>query len=252
MSTRQFALRRSSPLTAIAAALAVGSAVVLAAAPPASAGSPRPIAFGTPTGDANCAVTSAPPTIPAESLVCSAPKGYIVLRSMGSAKSITWNKPFSPLGGQPATTLAAGAHWSWDSISCSISWWTITCSNGQSKFTAGKAPPTPNSVPVLGAGGLPAVGFGKTKPGEVYFGGDPTGMFKHLSWSHWGYATATGSGNGYYDPPHKPTAASVPAHVILSASSLGICHGKLAYRELAVTFVYKGHDETGTRMAVCN
>jgi hypothetical protein len=197
-------------------------------------------------------VTSAPPTIPALSLVCSAPKGYIVLQSTGSAKSITWNKPFSPLGGQPATTLKSGAHWSWESVSCSVSWWTITCTNGQSTFTEGKAPATPNSVPVLGAGGVSTVGFGKTKPGEVYFGGDPTGMFKHLSWSRWGYATATGSGSGYYDPPNKQTAASVPAHVILLASSLGVCHGKLAYRELAVTFVYKGHDEIGAKEAVCN
>jgi hypothetical protein len=213
---------------------------------------PHVIAFATPVGDVNCAVTRAPPTIPKASLVCSATKGYIVMAPTGAAKLITWNKPFSPLGGQPATTLKAGTRWSWEGISCTISWWTVTCRNAQSTFSEGSAPATPNSVPVLGSGGVPRVGFGKSEPGEVFFGGDPTGMFKHLSWSHWGYATATGSGDGYYDPPNTSTAGSVPAHVILEASSLGVCHGKLAYRELAVTFVYKGHHEAGTKEAICD
>jgi hypothetical protein len=245
MSARQSVLRLGSLLATLAAALVVASA--------ASAGLPRVVAFATPDGDVNCAVVSAPPTIPSLSLLCTAPGGYIEMRATGSAKSITWNKPFSPLGGQPATTLKSGTSWSWGSVSCSISWWTVSCTNGQGgKFTEGKAPATPNSVPVLGAGGVPAVGFGKTKPSEVYFGGDPTGMFKHLSWSRWGYASATGSGSGYYDPPNVSTAGSVPAHVILLASSLGVCHGKLAYRELAVTFVYKGHDEAGTKKSICN
>jgi hypothetical protein len=244
MSARQSVLRLGSLLATLAAALAVAST--------ASAGLPRVVAFATPDGNVNCGVISVPPTIPTLSLVCSAPRGYIEMRATGTAKSITWNKPFSPLGGQPPTTLKAGASWSWGSVSCSISWWTVKCSNGQGgEFTDGKAPVTPNSVPVLGAGVLPAVGFGKTKPSEVYFGGDPTGMFRHLTWSDWGYASATGSGSGYYDPPNASTAGSVPAHVVLLATSLGVCHGKLAYRELAVTFVYKGHDERGTKEAIC-
>jgi hypothetical protein len=245
MSARQSVLRLGSLLATLAAAFVVAS--------PASAGLPRVVAFATPDANVNCAVVSAPPTIPSLSLLCTAPGGYIELRATGSAKPITWNKPFSPLGGQPATTLKSGTSWSWGSVSCSISWWTVSCTNGQGgKFTEGKAPATPNSVPVLGAGGVPAVGFGKTKPSEVYFGGDPTGLFKHLSWSRWGYASATGSGSGYYDPPNVSTADSVPAHVLLLASSLGVCHGKLAYRELAVTFVYKGHDEAGTRKSICH
>lgn len=251
MRAGQTLLWRAS-LSAAAVAAAVGVVTAFAVAPAASAAMPRVIAFATPVGDVNCGVTAAPPTIPAQSLVCSAPKGYIVMAATGAAKLIAWNKPFSPLGGQPPTTLKAGSRWSWNSISCSISWWTVTCSNGANRFTDGKAPATPNSVPVLGSGGVPRVGFGTSQPGEVYFGGDPTGMFKHLGWSHWGYAEAIGSGDGYYDPPDAPTSASVPARVILTASSLGICHGKLAYRELAVTFVYKGYDEAGTKQAVCD
>jgi hypothetical protein len=228
------------------------TAAALVLAPGAGARLPRVVAFGTPDADVDCAVTSAPPTIPKQSLVCSATKGYIVMQPTGAARLIAWNKPFSPLGGQPATTLKAGTHWSWESINCTISWWTVTCKNAQSTFTEGRAPATPNSVPVLGSGGVPRVGFGKSKPGEVFFGGDPTGMFKHLSWSRWGYASATGNGDGYYDPPNRSTAGSVPARVILEASSLGVCHGKLAYRELAVTFVYKGHHEPGGKQAICN
>jgi hypothetical protein len=255
MRAGQTLLWRGS-LLATAVAGAAAAAVVIAVSafavtPAANAGLPRVIAFATPVGDVNCAVTSAPPTIPAQSLVCTAPKGYIVMGATGAAKLITWNKPFSPLGGQPATTLKAGSRWMWNAINCSISWWTVTCTNGPTKFTEGKAPATPNSVPLLGSGGAPRVGFGTSQPAEVSFGGDPTGMFKHIGWSHWGYATAIGSGDGYYDPPNAPTSASVPTRVILTASSLGVCHGKLAYRELAVTFVYKGHDEPGSKQVVC-
>lgn len=252
MRALQRALRRGSLLvTLVSAATAVTTLVIV---PAANAGLPQVSAFATPTGDANCGVISAPPTIPQLSLVCAGGKGYVVMQNTGAAKTITWNKPFSPLGGQPATSLKVGTHWSWESIRCTISWWTISCTNsgGQNRFTVGQAPTTPNSIPVLGSGGVPRVGFGTSQPGEVYFGGDPTGMFKRLSWSHWGYAEATGSGEGYYDPPDAPSSASVATRVILTASSLGVCHGKLAYRELAVTFVYQGRDEAGTKQAVCD
>ena len=253
MSARQSALRISSLFRTLVVVGATGLVIALALARTADAALPHVVAFETPDADVNCAWTKAPPTIPQQSLVCTAPKGYVVMQPTGPARTIVWNKPFSPLGGQPATPLKNGAQWKWDSISCSVSWWTISCTNqnGQNRFTVGRAPNTPNSVPVLGSGGVPRVGFGSSEPAEVYFGGDPTGMFKHLSWSNWGYAEATARGSGYYDPPHAPTAASVPTPVILTASSLGVCHGKLAYRELAVTFIYKGHDEAGSRQAIC-
>jgi hypothetical protein len=248
MSAGQTGLRRGVLLAAVA--VSVG----LASAGSASAGLPRVLAFTTPDADVNCGVTLAPPAIPKQSLVCTAAKGYIVMRQSGFANVISWNKPFSPLGGQPPTTLASGSHWSWESISCAVSWWTISCTNsgGQNRFSVGNAPKTSNSVPVLGIDGPPTVGFGKSKPSEVYFGGDPTGMFKQLSWAKWGYLEATGKGRGYYDPPNSSTAASVATPVILTASSLGVCHGRLAYRQLAVTFVYKGQDEAGTRESICN
>jgi hypothetical protein len=110
------------------------------------------------------------------------------------------------------------------------------------------------SVPVLGsAHAYPAgTGFGKVKPKTVYLGGDPTGKFTKLSWTGWGSAKSTGNGKGFYPPPGKPVAASVRVPVILVASSLGSCDGHLAYRRLAVTFVYKHHKEKGVTLGICS
>jgi hypothetical protein len=112
-----------------------------------------------------------------------------------------------------------------------------------------------SQVPVLGSdqGEMPsAIGFGAVKPKEVLLGGDPTGMFTHLTWSDWGHATATGTGEGFYPPPGAESAGAVRTPVILSASSLGSCGHRLAYRRLGVTFVYRGHDEPGTAIRICS
>jgi hypothetical protein len=109
--------------------------------------------------------------------------------------------------------------------------------------------------PVLGTtsfGAPAAVGFGLVKPKTVFLGGDPTGDFTHLSWKSWGNAKATGHGTGFYDPPGKPVAASVKAKVTLTASSLGECQGTLAYRRLAVSFLYHGHSHAGTKLNLCS
>jgi hypothetical protein len=104
------------------------------------------------------------------------------------------------------------------------------------------------AVPVLGSAHafFPAGrGFGTVKPKTVYFGGDPTGLFTNLTWTAWGSARSTGRGKGYYPPPGKPVAAAVRVPVILVASSIGSCNGHVAYRRLAMTFVYKHRNEKG-------
>jgi hypothetical protein len=112
-----------------------------------------------------------------------------------------------------------------------------------------------STQPVLGTtsfGAPAAVGFGLVKPKTVFLGGDPTGDFKHLSWQNWGKPKATGHGMGFYDPPGKSVAASVKAKVTLVASSLGECGGRLAYRRLAVSFLYHGHSHAGTKLSLCS
>jgi hypothetical protein len=95
-------------------------------------------------------------------------------------------------------------------------------------------------------------GFGTVKPKTVYFGGDPTGNFTNLTWTRWGTAKSTGNGKGYYPPPGKPVADAVRVPVTLVASKLGTCHGHLAYRRLAVTFIYKHHKEKGVTRNICS
>ncbi len=117
------------------------------------------------------------------------------------------------------------------------------------------ASPAPAAVPVLGnahAFSPAARGFGSIEPKLVYFGGDPTGRFTNLKWTHWGNAKSTGIGRGYFPPPGKPVASAVRVPVILAASSLGSCRGHLAYRRLAVTFVYKHRHVKGVSENICS
>jgi hypothetical protein len=111
-----------------------------------------------------------------------------------------------------------------------------------------------SSVPVLGSSqpfAPSGKGFGSVKPKTVFLGGDPTGLFKKLKWTGWGNSKATGKGKGFYDPPNKP-GASVKVPVTLVASSLGQCKGHLAYKKLAITFLYHGHKKRGTTINACN
>jgi hypothetical protein len=94
-------------------------------------------------------------------------------------------------------------------------------------------------------------GFGSVKPKTVFLGGDPTGLFTKLTWNGWGKSKATGTGKGNYPPPGKPVADAVKVPVTLVASSLGSCHGRQAYRKLAVYFEYKGHKKSGIKTSIC-
>jgi hypothetical protein len=110
-----------------------------------------------------------------------------------------------------------------------------------------------SATPVLGSATKfqNGEGFGKVKPKTVFLGGDPTGMFKKVTWKHWGSATATGTGTGFYPPPGKPVAESVKVPAKLVASSLGTCHGHEAYRKIRFYFTYKGHTKPGAKYNIC-
>jgi hypothetical protein len=112
---------------------------------------------------------------------------------------------------------------------------------------------TTPSAPVLGSAKafMGGKGFGSVKPKTVFLGGDPTGLFTKVTWKRWGHSKATGTGKGYYPPPGKPVAESVVVPVTLVASSLGTCHGHLAYRRLGLTFEYKGHEHPGSKENIC-
>jgi hypothetical protein len=111
----------------------------------------------------------------------------------------------------------------------------------------------PTSVPVLGsaAGFTGGKGFGTVKPKTVDLGGDPTGQFTKLKWTGWGSNKATGNGTGNYPPPGQPVSHAVKVPATLVVSQLGRCHGKTAYRHMAIFFTYKGHKKAGRSFNIC-
>lgn len=92
-------------------------------------------------------------------------------------------------------------------------------------------------VPVLGwkQAWMNGEGFGSVSPRQVYFGGDPTGNFVKLRWAHWGAGRTTASGMGWC--PGQTVAQGHPCAVRMTASALGTCHGRHAYRKLSITTV---------------
>jgi hypothetical protein len=110
-----------------------------------------------------------------------------------------------------------------------------------------------SSVPVLGSahGFTGSKGLGTVKPKTVFLGGDPTGLFKNVTWIGWGSSTATGKGTGSYVPPGKPTAQAVKAPATLVVADLGTCHAKKAYKQMSVSFTYKGKQRAGKSVHIC-
>jgi hypothetical protein len=86
-----------------------------------------------------------------------------------------------------------------------------------------------SSTPVLGAKAFAphGGGFGTVHPKAFFNGDDERGYVGHITWHHWGAATATGTGQRALGPQ-----SSVP--VQLRAHDLGTCPGssRRAYRHL--------------------
>lgn len=100
----------------------------------------------------------------------------------------------------------------------------------------------PEPEPTLGAVWAPGgqKGFGKVRPAETFAGGDPTSILENLRWSGWGKPTATATGTGVWTPPDGPVADSEDRPARVTASNLGTCHGKPAYRTIKWYFPTEG------------
>jgi hypothetical protein len=115
---------------------------------------------------------------------------------------------------------------------------------------AGPVPAAPSAAPQQTAGPEPTLGavwgpggqkgFGEVRPTETFAGGDPTSILEDLRWSGWGEPTATATGTGDWTPPDGIVADSVPRPARVTASNLGTCHGKPAYRTIKWYFPTEG------------
>jgi hypothetical protein len=112
-----------------------------------------------------------------------------------------------------------------------------------SKFTArdadlpiqSTAPSSAPPTPLLGLSWAPnQEGYGQVRPGRVYMGGDPTGLFTDVRWHSWGGAMATADATGIYAP--GTVADGKPEPVRLVAFKLGYCRGTYAYQAMASYF----------------
>ena len=100
---------------------------------------------------------------------------------------------------------------------------------------------SPAADPYYKYGGLKNTkGFGKAKPSEIFYGGDPTGLVCNIRWKTWGARIATGYGTGWYVNSHESVAQGHPAVAIVKAAHLGRWHGKRAYLSLRWSFPRHG------------
>lgn len=109
--------------------------------------------------------------------------------------------------------------------------------------SAAAATPASGHRPVLGSSKLfqlYGIGWGTVRPKEIYNGGDPNGDVTHITWHHWGSATAQGNGLGNQFEPNGGYYPK-PVKVQLRAYHLGHCgpHSRLAYTKLRVRFQTK-------------
>jgi len=85
-------------------------------------------------------------------------------------------------------------------------------------------------------------GFGKVRPSEIYNGGDPTGLVKHVVWKSWGRSRAVGTGDSDYVAAGQSVAQGRDELAAVVAFDLGTCDGKLMYR--AVEWYFPEHRQT--------
>ena len=105
----------------------------------------------------------------------------------------------------------------------------------------GGASTSTGTTPTLGAvWGASQTGFGTARPGEIYAGGSPSGLVTDVTWQSWGGDRATGRGTALWIPDGVSTADGVEKPVVVVATNLGDCHGRLAYRSVGWYFPSEG------------
>jgi hypothetical protein len=112
---------------------------------------------------------------------------------------------------------------------------TIVCATALGVACVGAAGGDAASPPVLGAKAYApsGSGFGTAHPKMFHNGGDPSGMVTKITWTHWGAASAYGTGKNALFRPEGGYYATLGT-IKLRAYDLGKCPGsqRRAYRRL--------------------
>lgn len=109
---------------------------------------------------------------------------------------------------------------------------------------------SPKADPYVRYGGLKGTqGFGRVKPREIYYGGDPTGCVWDIRWRSWGSRVARGTGVGWYVNRKESVAQGHAALAIVIASKLGTWKGRPAYNRLTWSFPNNGRDRRASSCA---
>jgi hypothetical protein len=101
---------------------------------------------------------------------------------------------------------------------------------------------TTNPLPTLGLTGawFGGAGFGQVEPGEVFLGGDPTGLVTSIRWRSWGGSEAEGTGTSTYVAANQTTADGSQQTATIVAFDVGTCAGHAAYQEVEWYFPSEG------------
>jgi hypothetical protein len=106
---------------------------------------------------------------------------------------------------------------------------------------------SPKADPYYRYGGLKGTkGFGRVKPREIYYGGDPTGLVCRIHWRSWGGRVARGTGVGWYVSGTESVAQGHAAKATVIASKLGKWKGRPAYTRLKWSFPNHGRDRASS------
>ncbi len=84
-------------------------------------------------------------------------------------------------------------------------------------------------------------GYGQSRPGTIFNGGDPTGLVADVRWTSWGGPQAEGDGTSDYVGPGQTVAGGTQETTHVVAFNLGMCQGKLMYQ--AIEWYYPQHGE---------
>jgi hypothetical protein len=96
------------------------------------------------------------------------------------------------------------------------------------------------STPILIGSSAPhSKGYGHVKPGEIYNGGDPSGLICRIHWLSWGGSMAIGSATGLYIGPHQTVSQGRWAPAVVVLLNLGTWRGRPAYK--AIDEYFPGH-----------
>jgi len=117
--------------------------------------------------------------------------------------------------------------------------------DGRGYWLLTMTPLPPAGIPILGRPLLPdSLGLGLVAPGNIFFGGDPTGAVGDIRWGSWGGSQALGTGIADYVAPGEFVYQSTPQSAVVVAYDLGSCSGQLMYQMVSWYFPQFGQSFT--------